>query len=108
MSFVVRAFRSRPLRYDGCRNPAARSELSANFGPDWLRPLHDIIEDLIDHVFLKNPQVPVALQILFERLQFQAILVGHVADVDHTKIGQPSFWTHRGELRIIDYDLVAG
>ena len=99
--------RPRPARHNCRGDPAARTKLSSNLRPHRLHPLHHILEHLIDHVLLKNPKIAVGLQILLQGFQLKAILVRHVTDVQHSKIRQPGFRTHRRELRIVDNDLVS-
>src|SRR5579872_562765 len=100
--------RSRPLCEDGGRNSAARTEFPVNFGPYWLGPLRHVLENLIDDVFLKDAEVAVELQIFLQGLQFEAVLVRHVSNFEHSEVGQPSFWTNRGELGIVDDDFISG
>ena len=107
MSDAALFFRPWPARHDGRRNSSSRTELSPHLGPHRLGPLHDVFENLIHHIFLKDSQVAIALQIFLQRLQFEAMLVGHVADVQYAKIGQPGLRTHRSELGIVHHDLVS-
>lgn len=100
--------RSRPLGQDCRGDSAARTKLSVDLGPDWLGPLHDVFENLIDDVFLKDAEIAVGLKIFLQRFQLEAALVGHVSNFEHSEVGQPGFWTNRGELGIVDHDFVSG
>src|SRR5262249_46351584 len=81
--------RPRPPGHNGRRNPAAWTKLAPHLRPCRLRPLHYVLEDLVDHVFLENPEVAVALQIFLQRLQFKTELVWHVLNLEHAEIRQP-------------------
>src|SRR5690348_15470304 len=99
--------RSGPPRHDRRRDPAPRTELPPHLRPDRLCPLHHVFQHLVHNILLKDSQIPVALQILFQGLQLKTILIGHVTDIQNSKIRQPGFGTHRRKLRIIDENLVA-
>ena len=100
--------RPRPARNDNGRNPAARTEVTFHFCPHWTSPTDNIFEHLIDNIFLEDSETAVGLQIFFQRFQFEAALLRHVADGDHTKVGQAGFRTYGSELWIVDDDLVTG
>jgi hypothetical protein len=57
-------FRPRPPCDDCRRDPAARAEFALHFRPHWLAPTHYILKHTVDDIFLKNPQVAVAIQVL--------------------------------------------
>ena len=72
--------RSRPLRHNRRRNPAPRTKFPSHLRPHRLRPLHHILHHLVDDILLKNPQIPVALQILLQRFQLQAVFIRHISN----------------------------
>jgi len=76
-------------------------------GPHRIGGLHYIFQHLVHDVFLENAKVAVAEQILFQRLEFEAALAGHVTDGEHAEVGQAGFGAHRGEFRIVDENFVA-
>src|SRR5207249_1641163 len=45
-------------------------------------------------------------EVVLERLQLDAPLVGHVGDADFTEVRQPGFRTNRGEFGTVDANLV--
>ena len=92
-----------PFGYYYRRDAAAGTEISLDLRPDGLRPADDIFEHLVDDVFLEDSEIAVGLQILFQRLQLQAIFRGHVADGEDAEIRQAGLGANRGELGII-YD----
>ena len=47
-----------------------------------------VLQDAVDDVLLKNPQVAISEQVFLQRLQLQAAAVGHVADGDHAEVRQ--------------------
>jgi hypothetical protein len=102
------SFFSWPLRYHDRRNPTPRTEVPLHLCPHRLRPAHYIFEHAVDDVLLKDTEVAVALQVLLERLQFEAQFPGHVSDRDHAEVGQSGLGADRRELGIVDDDLVAG
>lgn len=106
MPSVLPPRRSGPLRHDRRRNAAPRTKLPFHFRPHRFRPLHHILQNLVDHILLKNPQIPVALQIFLQRFQLQATFVRHIANRQHSKIRQPGLRTHRRKFRIIHHNLI--
>src|SRR5882762_1273665 len=100
--------RSRPARNHNRRNPAPWPKVPLHLRPHRLRPARHVFQHPVDDVLLEDAEVAVALQVLLHGLQFEAQFLGHVADRDHAKVGQPGLGTDRGEFRIIDDNLVAG
>src|SRR6266568_6312965 len=98
----------RPLRDHYRRNSTARAEIPFDLRPDRSGPPDHVFEHLVDDVLLKNAEVAVRLQIFFERFEFQAGFVRHIAEGDHAEVRQAGFRTYRSEFRVIDYDLVSG
>jgi hypothetical protein len=86
-------------RVDGIR-PSPR--------PHRIAGLHHVFKNLVHDVFLKDAEIPVAEQILFERFQLQTALARHVADGQNAEVGQAGLGADRGQLRIVDLNLVSG
>src|SRR5438067_12633034 len=78
-SFVL--FTSWISRLNHCADAAAGPEFAADNSPNRPRSSHHILKYAIDHVLLENSEVAVNEQILLQRFEFQADLVGHVADL---------------------------
>src|SRR5579863_3486181 len=89
------------------RNSSARPEITFHFRPRGPRPAHHIFEYLIDDIFLKDSEIAIRLQIFFQRLQFKASLRRHVADGEHSEIGQSGFRADRSKLWVIDDNFIS-
>jgi hypothetical protein len=98
----------RPTGNHNRGNSAARTKVAFHFCPHWTSPTDNILEHLIDNIFLEDSETAVGLQIFFQGFQFEAALLRHVADGDHTKVRQAGFGTDGSELWIVDHDLVTG
>src|ERR1700733_14159882 len=100
------------LAFPACRNfaedSAAGCEVADDFGRLRFRGFYDIGEHSVDHVLLKNSQVAIGQRVHFERFQFQAKLVGHIAQRQRAVVGKAGFRAHRGEFWHRDFDLISG
>ena len=67
-------------------DPPAYREVTDHRHPSWTAGRDEIIEDLISRRFVKNPEVPVLDEIVFQRLEFNTQLVRHVGDPDFTEV----------------------
>jgi hypothetical protein len=67
---------------------------------------HEVVEDLVRGRLVEDPAVAVLQEVVLERFQFDARLIGHVGDADLAKVRQTRLGTHGGELRTADLDLV--
>jgi hypothetical protein len=92
--------------FDDGGDAAAGAEVADNFGPDGVAGFDDVVEDLIDDVFLKDAEVAIGEEIFLEGLELKAGFAGHVADGDATEVGQSGLGADGGELGVIDEDLV--
>src|SRR5450759_1602330 len=87
-------------------NAAAGIEEAAyaqSAGPDGA---HDIVQHTVDHRLVETGVRTVTEQIEFERLAFQAQLVGHVLDLDPSKVGLSCNGTQAGEFRTVEVDQI--
>src|SRR5262249_54550233 len=80
------------------RDAAARCE-----GPDYLAPPrpargHEIVEQLIHRVLVKNAPITIAVQIQLERLQLHAQVRRRVAEGDGAEVGLACHGAKTGEL----------
>ena len=80
------------------RNSAARGELRRHDRFTGCAGLHKIIEDAIRDRFVERALVSIRREIEFERLTFDAEMVGHVIDIDPSKIGLACDRADRGEI----------
>ena len=76
------------LRLDDGFHTASRVELSCHLCGHRLAELHDVSKNSIHRVFIKDSQIPVRQRVHLERLQFQAMLVRHVAQRESSLIRQ--------------------
>lgn len=85
---------------------AAHVELSRHHGPNRLDRGDEILEDSVHRVLLENPQIPVAVDIILQGLQFHTLFSRQVSDPDDSEIRQAGSGTDRGELWDFDGDFV--
>src|SRR6266851_4028390 len=98
----------RPFCNDDRGDSAPWAEVSFDLSPHRARPAHDVVEYLVDNVFLEDPKVAVGLQVFFQGLEFKAQLGGHVADSDYAEVRQACLGAHGSELRVFYHDFVTG
>ena len=67
---------------------------------------HQVVEDRVGDVLVKNALVAEALQVELQALQLDALLVGRVRDRERAEVGLAGLRAHRRELRRDDLDLV--
>ena len=91
---------------DGRRDPAASREIADPGHALRVACLDEVVEDLVGCSFIKNPPVPVLDEVVFQRFEFEALLVGNVGDPDLTEVRQSGFGTYRRKLRAANYNLV--
>ena len=92
--------------FDDGGDAAAGAEVAGDFGPDGVAGFDDVVEDLVDDVFLKDAEVAVGEEVLLEALELEAGFAGHVADEDAAEVGKAGFGADGGELGVVDEDLV--
>ena len=61
--------------------------------------LDQILQNPVDGVFVEDAYIPKALDVKFQRLQFEALFIRHVVDFDDRKIRQAGTGADAGELR---------
>ena len=105
-AWAFRVVRAGVKGFDNSGDSAAGTEVADDFGPDGIAGFNDIVEDLIDDVFLKDAEVTIGEEIFLEGFELEAGLAGHVADGDATEVGQAGLGTDGGELGVVDQDLV--
>ena len=92
--------------FDNSGDSAAGAEIAYDFGPYGIAGFHDVVENLVDDVLLEDAEIAEGEEIFLEGFEFEAGLAGHVADGDATEVGQAGLGADRGELGIVDEDLV--
>jgi hypothetical protein len=100
------AFGARIEGFDDGGDAAAGTEVADYLCPDWITGFDYVVEDLIDDVFLKDAEVAVGEEVLLEGLELEALLARHIANGEAAEVGQAGLGADRGELGIVDEDLV--
>jgi hypothetical protein len=98
--------RTRPARLDHRANSAAGTEIALHNRPFRSGRSDDVFEHPIDDILLEDPQIAIAVQVLFKRFQLQTVLLRHVSNGDHAEIREAGLGTHRGKFRHVDDDLI--
>ena len=98
---------SRILGFDSAREPTAGSERAGYISPDGLAGLHDVVQNAIDGIFVKDTQVAVGIHIHLERFQFEAFFIWHVMNGNGSEIRQGGLGADGGIFRNLDRDLIA-
>src|ERR1700685_722378 len=92
--------------FDDGGDASAGAEVADYLGPDGVGGFDDVVEDLVDDVFLEDAEVAVDKEVFLEGLQLHALLAGHVADGEAAEVGKPGLGADAGELGVVDEDLV--
>lgn len=101
-------FAARVVCGDDCRDAAARTEVSDNFGPDWVGRFDYIVENLVADVLLEDAEVAVVEEVFLIALQLDAAFAWHIAEFDNAEVRQAGLGADGGEFGIVDHDLVGG
>ena len=86
-------FFPRPTCFNNGGDAAARTKLPTNCRPHRITGLHDILQHLVDDVFLEDSEVAVGEQIFLVRLQFEAFLARLISQENDAEIRQTGLWT---------------
>jgi hypothetical protein len=87
-------------------NAAAHVEIADHGHLPGLTGSHEIVEDPVDHVFVKRALVAEGPKVKLHRFEFEAQLIRHVLDADRSEVWLPRAWTYAGELGAFHADLV--
>src|SRR5262249_1841396 len=89
--------RGRPLvrRLNNGSHSASGAEITGHPGANRVAGLHDVTQDAIDRIFVKDSQIAIRLKVHLQRLQFQAHSIRRVFDGDDPEVRQTGFRTHR-------------
>ena len=93
-------------RRDGRGDTAAGGEIAHHGHPPRRAGGDQIVEDLVGGGLVEDSAIAELNQVILERLQLDALHVGHVGDTDDPEIGKACFRTERRELGARDRDLV--
>jgi hypothetical protein len=92
--------------FDDGGDAAAGAEVAYYFGPDGVGGFDDVVEDLVDDVFLEDAEVAVGEEVFLEGFELHAAVAGHVADGEAAEVGQAGLGADAGELGVVDEDFV--
>jgi hypothetical protein len=67
---------------------------------------HEVVEDLVDRVLVKDAHVPESSDVKLQALELHALLVGDVLEVDRGEIGEPRLRANAVELGDFQVNLV--
>jgi hypothetical protein len=87
----------------GC-NAAAGGELRGDPHPPGAAGRNKVIEDIVGQPFIEDALVAETLHIVFETLEFNALLVWYILNRDLPEIRLSGLWTDAGKLRAVDRD----
>lgn len=94
--------------FDNGPDSSSRVELSGHDGGHGAAGGDNILQDPVNGIFVEYSQVPVSLDVRFQRLELQAGISGGVTDPDQPEIRLAGPGTDRGEFRDFDTDFIIG
>ena len=65
------------------------------------------MQDAVDGIFIKDAEISISMEIHFQRLQLQALLVRHIVHGDSAEIWKAGLWADRCIFWDLDGDFVA-
>ena len=83
---------------------AAHGEIARDSHSSRFTDLYEIIQNSVCDRFIKNALVSKGVKVKFQRLKFEAALVGHVINGNGSEIRHASHRANRGELRARMHD----
>ena len=92
--------------FDYGGDAAAGTEVADDLGPDGVAGFDDVVKDLVDDVFLEDAEVAVGEEVLFEGLELEAALAGHVANGEAAEVREAGLGADGGELGVVDEDFI--
>ncbi len=78
---------------------AANAEIAHDCHFPWVEKIHQIVEDPIRNIFVKDSLVTKLVQIKLEAFQFHAPIFRNVLDLNGGKVGETRGRTNAGEFR---------
>src|SRR4029453_2088449 len=88
-----------------CLDAAANREGAAGRHAARLQRRDEIVQDLVRHALVEDAAVAELDQVVLQRLELDAVRVGHVRDPDLAEIGKAGLRAHGRELRTLNRDL---
>ena len=99
--------RSGVLGFDYATESATSSKLPRDRRMYGAAGFHDVAQNTVDRVFIKDAKVSVCVEIHFQRLQFQALFAGFVSQGDGAEVRKAGLWADGGIFWNFDRDVVA-
>src|SRR3972149_11335343 len=95
---------NRPVALGGDinRNPPAHIESSSDLDPARLEEIMKSIQELVDHIFVKDPHITVCPQIKLERLALQNALAGNVGYFQYAEVRLSGDRAQAGEFLAVE------
>lgn len=96
------------FRVNGAAETAAGRKRAGHHGPFGPTGFHEVLQDPVDGVFVKDAEVPIGVNVEFQRFEFDARFEGHVMNGNGAEVRESGFGTDRGVFRNLDRDLIPG
>src|SRR5712692_2788314 len=97
-----------PAGFDARGQAAAGSEFAANNAPDRLGGFHDVAQDAVDSVFVKDSEAAIRQQIHFQGLQLEAEFLRLILNRDGAVVRKPGLGADRSVFGLLGIILHAG
>jgi len=68
----------------------------------------EVRQNLVDGVFIEDAEIPVSMDIIFERFEFNAGLIWYVGELDGPEIRQACLWANGGIFWNFNGNAVSG
>src|SRR5260370_1443942 len=99
---------ARPAGFDAGSQATAGSEFAANNAPNRLGGFHDIAQDAVDGVFVKDSEAAIPQQVHFQGLQLEAEFLRLILNRDGAVVRKPGLRADRGVFGKARGDGIAG
>lgn len=97
----------RVLCFDLATEPAASGEGAGDFRPDGTAGFDNIVEDSVDGIFIEDAEIPVGVDVHFERFQLKTFFIRHVMQCNGPEVRQVSFWANRRVLGDLNRNFIS-
>ena len=93
--------------FDLATEPAASGEGAGDCGPYGTAGFDNIVEDSVDGIFVEDAEIPVGVDVHFERFQLKTFFIRHVVQCNGPEVRQVSFWTNRCVLGDLNRNFIS-
>jgi hypothetical protein len=94
------------MSFNNGLDSSSRVELARDRRSHGPAGLDDVLEDPVDSIFIKDAQIPVSEDIVFQGFELKAGTLRHVLDRNYPEIRKACFGTDRGKLWNLYGDLI--